>query len=116
MSAPGLDKHIAALNISNQGTDLVYTKNEKILTDFIYRKTRSVTINADILAGAYSGGNKPDVIRVVFKDVVIEAARKDIEKLAKCHEYYDEVKWQYPVKSWKVVAGADTWKKILKSL
>lgn len=121
LETPGLEKHLRVLDIANKGKALVYTKEEKHFGDIIYRKTKSITINAHILAGAESGGTPPDIVRIHYKDAAnpemefaIEATRKEILAHARYHEHRDELKWEYPASRWALVSGEANWKKFLK--
>lgn len=72
--------------------------------DFLYRKTKSITINAAVL-------EKCDqiVINISHRNVKVSASKEEIKSFKKVHTFYGETKYQYPIERWKVIDGDKDW-------
>lgn len=86
-----------------------YHKHEED-DNFLFRKTRSVSINATVL-------ERCDRIRIAIahREVVIVAQKNVIKEFQDVKTFNGEVKYYYPVERWQVVAGDVDWVRKLNS-
>lgn len=83
---------------------VVYYCKTELDDNFLFRKTKSISINAKTL-------EKVDAVLIYLKhrNATLRASKKEIKEYEDVKTFKREVKYYYPVEDWEVISGDTKW-------